>query len=216
MSAGAGVLLVVLATVGLSRLQPAAPRVEKSTIWMDTVKRGEMLRQVRGNGTLVPEDIRWIPTLNAGRVEQILVLPGAAVQSNTVLVELSNPAVAQAAFDAEWELKGAEAELTNLTVQLSAHQLTQQASVASAQANYASAKLEFEITEDLAASGLAAAVTLKQAHSKVDELSKQLEIEQERFKLKPDSAHAHLAPRGAAENPIDRTLGPDAARRVWH
>jgi HlyD family secretion protein len=187
------VLVLALVTLGLSRLKPAAPRVEKSSIWMDTVKRGEMLRQVRGNGTLVPEDIRWIPTLNAGRVEQILVLPGAAVQSNTVLVELSNPAVAQAAFDAEWELKAAEAELTNLTVQLSAHQLTQQASVASAQANYASAKLELEITEDLATSGIAAAVTLKQARSKVDELSKLLEIEQERLKLNPDSARAQLA-----------------------
>src|SRR6476469_7919235 len=105
-------------TLGLSRLQPAAPLVEKSSIWMDTVKRGEMLRQARGHGTLVPEDIRWIPTVNAGRVEQILVLPGARVEAGTILVELSNPAVEQNAFEAQWQLKGAEAELANLRVQM--------------------------------------------------------------------------------------------------
>jgi HlyD family secretion protein len=77
-----------------------------------------MLRQVRGNGTLVPEDIRWIPTSNAGRVEQIIVLPSARVKADPVLVVLSNPDVEQAGFDAEWQLKGAEAELANLRVQL--------------------------------------------------------------------------------------------------
>jgi HlyD family secretion protein len=184
---------LTLVTLGLSRLQPAAPRVEKSSIWMDTVKRGEMLRQVRGNGTLVPEDIRWIPTVNAGRVERILVLPGAAVRSNTVLVELSNPEVEQAAFEAEWQLRAAEAELTNLSVQLDAHLLTQQAAVASAQANYTAAKLEFDVTEGLATNGLAAAVTLKQARSKAEELGKLLEIEQERLRISPNSSKAQLA-----------------------
>jgi len=193
MLTGAAVLVLAAITVGLSRLQPAAPRVEKSSIWMDTVKRGEMLRQVRGNGTLVPEDIRWIPTLNAGRVERILVLPGAAVASNTVLVELSNPAVAQAAFDAEWELRAAEAELTNLSVQLNASQLTQQASVASAAANYTAAKLEFDVTEGLATNGIAAAVTLKQARSKAEVLAKLLEIEQERLRISPESSRSQLA-----------------------
>src|SRR6476660_612760 len=110
----AAAVCLALVTLGLSRLQPAAPLVEKSSIWMDTVKRGEMLRQVRGNGTLVPEDIRWIPTISAGRVERILVLPGARVQADTVLVELNNPDVEQAAFDADWQLKGAEAELANV------------------------------------------------------------------------------------------------------
>ena len=79
--------------------------VEKSSILTDTVKRGEMLRQVRGNGTLIPEDIRWIPSVNAGRVERIMVLPGATVKADTVLVELSNPEVEQDAFDAEWQLR---------------------------------------------------------------------------------------------------------------
>jgi HlyD family secretion protein len=115
---GGAAAVVALVTLGLSRLQPAAPLVEKSYVWMDSVKRGEMLRQVRGNGTLVPEDIRWIPTINQGRVERILVLPGARVKADTVLVELSNPEVKQAAFDAEWQIKGAEAQLANVRVQL--------------------------------------------------------------------------------------------------
>src|SRR5439155_15876438 len=84
---GGVVAALALATLGLSRLQPALPRVEKASLFLGTVQRGEMLRQVRGNGTLVPEDIRWIPTVNAGRVERILVLPGARVKADAVLVE---------------------------------------------------------------------------------------------------------------------------------
>src|SRR5258706_2931393 len=122
---GGAAAVLASVTLGLSRLQPAAPVVEKSSIFMDTVKRGEMLRQVRGNGTLIPEDIRWIPTVNAGRVERIVVLPGARVKRDTVLVELSNPEVEQAAFEAEWDLKGAKAELANLYAKLNSDRLTQ-------------------------------------------------------------------------------------------
>ena len=177
--AGGAIALLVLVTAGLSRLQPAAPSVEKSTLFMDTVKRGEMLRQVRGNGTLVPEDIRWIPTVNAGRVERILVLPGARVKGDTVLVELSNPEVEQAAFDAEWELKGSEAELANLRVKLSTDKLAQKMAVATAEAGYSNAKVEFEVEDELARSKLAPAVTLKQARTKAEELAKLLDIERE-------------------------------------
>ena len=122
--AGLGALVVI--TIGLSRLKPAAPLVENT--WPDTVKRATsenpMLLNVRGNGTLVPEEILWIPTLSAGRVERILVLPGAAVKADTVLVELSNPEVEQVAFDAEWQLQAAEAQLTKLKVQLDSERLT--------------------------------------------------------------------------------------------
>src|SRR5258706_403518 len=179
-------------TLGLSRLQPALPLVEKSSIWMDTVKRGEMLRQVRGNGTLVPEDIRWIPTVNAGRVEQILVLPGARVKADTVLVELTNPEVEQAAFDAEWQLKGAQAELANLRVQLNTDRLTQKKAVATAQAECSSAKLEFDVQDELAKSGLTPAITLKQAKTKADELAEVLQIEQDRLSAFADSSEARL------------------------
>ena len=185
--------LLGLVTLGLSRLQPAVPRVEKASIWIDTVKRGEMLRQVRGNGTLVPEDIRWIPTINAGRVERILVLPGAAVKADTVLVELSNPDVEQAAFDAEWQLKGAEADLTNLRVQLNSQKLTQQATEASVQANYSNAKLDSEVNQELAKSGLVPGIMVRQGKAKADELSKLLAIEQERLGMSAEAAKAQLA-----------------------
>jgi HlyD family secretion protein len=189
---GGAMVALAVATVGLSRLEPAAPSIERSTLFMDTVKRGEMLREVRGNGTLVPEDIRWIPTVNAGRVERIVVLPGARVQADTVLVELSNPEVEQAAFDVKWQLAGAEAELANLRVKLRTDELDQRKAVATAEADHSSAKLEFEIQDALAQSGLTPAVLLKQARTKAEELAKLLEIEEERLSASADSAKAQL------------------------
>ena len=187
------IVLLALITVGLSRLQPAVPSVEKSTLFMDTVKRGEMLRQVRGNGTLVPEDIRWIPTVNAGRVERILVLPGARVKEDTVLVELSSPEVEQAAFDAGWQLKGAQAELANLRVKLDTDKLMQKKAVATAEADYSNAQLEFEVQSELSKNKLTPAVTLKQAKTKADELAKLLAIDKECLDASDVSAKAQLA-----------------------
>jgi HlyD family secretion protein len=195
---GAAVILaLVLLSLGLSRLKPAPPVVQRSSIWMDTVKRGEMLCQVRGNGTLVPEDIRWIPTVNSGRVEQIVVLPGARVEPDTVLVVLSNPEVEQAAFDAEWQLKGAQAELANLRVQLNSERLTQQKAVATAEAEYSNAKLDFEVEDELAKAGLVPQITLKQAAAKAEQLAKLLEIEKRRLSALPDSDEARLEVQNA-------------------
>jgi HlyD family secretion protein len=179
--------------LGLTRLKPLGPNVEKSSVWMDTVKRGEMLRQVRGNGVLVPEEIRWIPSVNAGRVERILVLPGARVEADTVLVELSNSDVEQAVFDAEWQLKAAEADVANLRVQLESQKLAQESSLASAEANYAAARLDLEVNEELAGNKLIPALTLKQSKARCGELAKLLEVEQARLKLNPESAKAQLA-----------------------
>jgi len=195
--AGLGALVVI--TIGLSRLKPAAPLVENA--WPDTVKRATsenpMLLNVRGNGTLVPEEILWIPTLSAGRVERILILPGARVKPETVLVELSNPDVDQAAFDAESQLKGAEADMANLRVQLDSQKLTEEATVAMAQANYSGAKLDFEVNDELAKAGLVPALTLKQSKAKAEELAKLLEIEQQRLTISADAARAQLAVQDA-------------------
>src|SRR5882724_4474782 len=190
-----GLVILVVITIGLSRLKPAAPLVENT--WPDTVKRATsqnpMLCQVRGNGTLVPEEILWIPTLSAGRVVRILVLPGAAVKADTVLLELSNPEVEQAAFDAEWQLKAAQAELANLRVQLDTARLNQQSSVAIAQASYNSAKLDYEVNDELSKVGLVPGLTLKQSKAKAEELANLLEIEQERLKISADAAKAQVA-----------------------
>jgi HlyD family secretion protein len=108
---GAGVSLLVLATtVGLARLRPAAPTVEAGTLWIDTVKRGTIYRQVHGTGVLVPDDIRWITALTDGRVERVPIRPGTAVTADTVLLELSNPQAEQAALTAELDLKAAKAQ----------------------------------------------------------------------------------------------------------
>jgi HlyD family secretion protein len=187
-----GLAVVTLITVGLAQLKPAAPPVERGSLLFDTVKRGELLREVRGNGTLVPQEIRWIPTINQGRVERIVVLPGARVKADTVLVELSNPDVTQAAFDAESLVKTSEADLANLRVQLDSQKLTQRAAVATAKSNYSSAKLDLEVNDALAKSGLIPAITLRQSKAKAEELASLLEIEEERLKISDDAAAAQI------------------------
>src|SRR5438094_5695072 len=116
--AGTGLIAVVLVSVGLSKLKPAAPTVERAVVWPDTVKRGPMIRQVRGLGTLTPEDIRWIPATTQGRVERIILRPGTSVKADSIILELSNPQLEQQLQDAELKLAAAEAGLANLRVQL--------------------------------------------------------------------------------------------------
>jgi HlyD family secretion protein len=206
----AGSVVLVLITIGLSRLKPAAPLVEKSSIWMGTVNRGELLLEVRGNGSLEPQEVRWIPTVNAGRVERILVLPGAAVEPDTVLVEFSSPELEQAAFDAESQLKAATADLANLRVQLASQKLTQQAAVATARANSTTAQADFDINEKLGKVGLMAAMTVQQSKVKADELAALLEIERARLKMTAESATAQI---DAQEEKIAQLNGLVALKR---
>ncbi len=196
--------LISSITVGLARLKPAAPPVERGSLLFDRVKRGELLRQVLGNGTLVPQEIRWIPTVNQGRIERVCVLPGARVQKETILVELGNPEVTQAAFDAESMVKTAEADGTNLRVQLESQKLTQRAAVATARSNFNSAKLDLEVNEQLAKAGLIPAIALRQSKTKAEELGSLLEIEEERLKISADSATAQL---GAQETKLAQLRG---------
>ncbi len=187
------VLVLGLITVGLAQLKPAAPTVEKASIWTDTVKQGQMLRQVRGNGSLVPEQIQFVQVETDGRVERILVLPGAEVKADTLLLELSNPQLKQDVFDAEWQLKGAQAELTKLKVQLDSERLTQKSLIASLNADLAQSRLEAEADENLAKKGLVASLTSKRSRARADELAARLEIEQERLRISEDSVKAQVA-----------------------
>jgi len=191
----ASLCVLALITIGLSQLKPAVPMVENT--YKGTVKRGQMLRQVRGNGALVPQEIRWIPAANQGRVENILVLVGSAVKVDTILVELSDPVLEQAAFDAKYQVKAAEAELANLRVQVASQRLTQQAIAATAQANFNNAKLDSEVNEELSKSGLVPGLILKQSRARAEELGKLNEIEQERLRMNPESANAQLAAQEA-------------------
>src|SRR5882762_11068603 len=134
----------------LSLLKPAAPTVERATVWIDTVKRGPLLRDVRGLGTLVPEDIRWIPATTQGRVERILLHPGTAVKAESVILELSNPQLDQELQDAELKVQAAEASLQNLRVQTQNDYLQQKAAGASISGDYNKAKVQAEMNEALA------------------------------------------------------------------
>src|ERR1041385_9419866 len=170
--------LVALAglTMGLRRLPQAAPSVPRATLYFGVVKKGEMLRQVRGNGTLLPEEIRWVPAVNPGRIERILVLPGAEVWEDTVLIEMSNPELEQAAFEAKWSLRAAEADLENKSVTLESQRLTQEASTATLKSQMNLAILDAEADAQLAEERLVADLTAKRSRANADELKGRSEI----------------------------------------
>src|SRR5213076_1184527 len=128
--ASGGALALILITVALSHLKPAVPSVDRSTVWIDTVKRGPMVREVRGLGTLVPEEIRWIPVNTEGRVEKIIIWPGTHVEPDSVILEMTSPELEQAAHDAQSKATAAEAELTTLRATLQRELLDQEATTA--------------------------------------------------------------------------------------
>jgi HlyD family secretion protein len=191
---GAGtVVTVALLTLGLSQLQPALPRVDKASIYMGTVQRGEMIRQVRGTGTLVPEQIQFVPAETDGRVERIFIQPGALVTADTVLMELSNPELQQAAFDAEWQLKGAEAQLTKLRAQLDDEQLSLKSSVSALKAEATQAELDAQVNDQLAKERLVAAVENQRSRAKADALHERVAIEEQRLNTSRQSADSQMA-----------------------
>lgn len=186
-------ILIPLVTVGLSRLKPAAPSVDKATVWTDTVKRGPMLREVRGLGTLVPETIRFIPATTDGRVEQRLLLPGTPVKPETVIMILSNPQLEQATVDADFQLKGAEAEYNNLKAQLQNQLMDLRAKAAGVRSDYHQAKLQAETNEQLYKLGLTPEVILKTSEVKAEELAKQNDIAEKQVDTFAQSIDAQLA-----------------------
>ena len=175
--------MLALVTMGLSRLKPAAPTVERSTVWVDTVKRGSILRQVRGLGTLVPIEgsIQFLPAITEGRVEKILELPGAQVQPDTILLEMSNPQLSQEALDAEWKLKAAEADYENLKVALASQVLAQKSLSAQAQSEYSQAKMQADIDTELAKLGVISQLSQKVSSQKAEELATRNDIEKQRL-----------------------------------
>lgn len=179
--ATAVVLVVIVATVGLARLKPAAPTVESGTLWIDTVKRGTMLRQVRGVGVLVPDEIRWISALTAGKVERILVQPGTTVVADTILLELSNPQTEQEAFAAELALKAAKAQFNSLRADLEKDLLAQRVSAASLDEQHLEAKMQAEVNESLAHDGLVSTLALKQSTLRLDAVTTRQKLEQARL-----------------------------------
>jgi HlyD family secretion protein len=183
---------VVLLTLGVSRLKPAAPTVERATVVVDTVKRGEMVREVRGLGALVPEEIRWIPALTQARVERLVLLPGTAVTADSVVLELSNPELETEAQDAESQARAAEARYTELKVRLESQLLDQKAAAARVAAESRQARLRADADEELAKNGLIAGLTLKLSQSAADELEHREKIEQQRLAIAGEAITAQM------------------------
>jgi len=208
----AGLLVVGLVSVVLARLKPAAPTVERATVWVDTVKRGAMLRQVRGLGTLVPVDEarRWVPAATQGRVERIVLRPGATVTPETVVLVLDDPQARQLLDEAEQQLLGTQADLASLDARLQTERLNQRSVAATVEADYEQARLEKEVNEDLAKDGLVSNLILKQSTVKADSLATRNRLEQDRVKVAEDNIRAQLKAQQAR---IDQLQSLVALRR---
>ena len=195
--AGGIALAIIGLTVAVARLKPAAPTVERGLVWIDTVKRGEMLREVRGIGTLVPEQISWIAARSAGRIDRILLHPGAVVKPDDVILVLSNPEVAQAAADAASQLKAAEADLRSFKVQLESGLLAAESTAAAAKADYEQAKLRAQVNEELFKKGLVSELDMRLSKVTADQAEARNIIEQKRFAFAKDGIAPQLAVKAA-------------------
>lgn len=190
-------VVIILITVAVSRLKPAAPSVDRATVWVDVVKRGDMIRQVRGSGTLVPEEIRWIPATTQGRVERILLRGGAQVTPGTVILELSNPELQQSVKEGHLAFESAKAAFENRRAELQSQLLSQQATVAGIEAQYKQAELDLQANVELRKDGLVSELTLKRSQSQEAELKNRLAIEKQRLDMTRNGMDSQLAPQQA-------------------
>jgi HlyD family secretion protein len=195
---GGGLVIALIAvTMVLARLEPAAPSVARASVWVDSVREGEMLRQVRGPGVLVPREIRWIAAQTDGRVERVLVRAGAEAAPDTVLVELSNPDLVQQTEEARFAVQAAEAELTEMKLRLRSQQLDQRAALALASAEYEGARLQAEAEQSLVEDGIVPMITFQRSELLAEQLKIRVEIEQERFEQFAASMDAQIASQDA-------------------
>ncbi|HEX8764480.1 MAG TPA: HlyD family efflux transporter periplasmic adaptor subunit [Candidatus Acidoferrum sp.] len=190
-------LLIAGVSYGLSRLRPAAPTVDKATVWSDDVKRGPMLREVHGLGTLVPEDIRWIPAQTNATVERIVLRPGAIVHPNSVILELSDPQLQRDLLDAEYQLKGAEADYSKLKVQVNSDLMNQKSAEASVRSDYEQTRLQHDVDVKLWKEGIQSSHIEELSRVKEEQLKIRLQLEGERTRVATDSAQAQLAAQEA-------------------
>lgn len=187
-----GLVALAGATLGVSRLKPAAPAVERGTLWIDAVKRGPMLRQVRGLGTLVPEDIRWIPATTQGRVERIVLRPGTRVTAESVILELSNPSLQLELQDAVLRVRAAEAAYASLRVQLENDFLAQQAVATGLESDLKRAVMQAEVNDQLSAKGLVSALTMKQSQLDVQERDTRAQLSRRQVASHAEAMKARL------------------------
>jgi HlyD family secretion protein len=191
-----GVALIGI-TIALARLKPAVPTVDRSLVWIDTVKRGPMTREVHGLGTLTPQDISWIPARTAAHVDRIVLNPGAAVEPDSIILTLSDPGVQQAALDADSQLKSAEADLENTKVQLQSSVLQAESDAATAQATYEQARLKASVEEELVKDGLDSALNLQLAKVTAQQSETLNRIQEKRYAFAQASTVPQIAVKQA-------------------
>jgi len=184
-------------TIGVSRLRPAAPVVERSAVSVDTVRRGEMVRDVRGIGTLVPVDVRWIPAQSSARVDKIVLQSGATVKPNSIILELSDPQLELDATNAEYAYKAAQADLANLKVQLSNSLMAQKSTAADIESEYQQAKMQADVDQQLTEEGIQAALAAKKSAVVAEQLGIKRQLVQEQLKIADDAAKAQIAAQEA-------------------
>ena len=197
---GLVLLAVVLATVGLRNLKPAAPKVDRAAVWVDSVVRGPLVIEVRGPGTLVPERIRYISAVTAGRVEQRLAQPGQEVKAETVLLEMSNPDVQLQSLESERQLTVARADQVNLRANLATQRLNQEAAVAAARSAFLDAKRTADASDSLAAKELISTSEASRARDRLEEMGTRFKVEQERLQVMTEAADSQLALQQAQVN----------------
>jgi HlyD family secretion protein len=189
----AGLLLAAAITTALARLKPAAPSVDRTGVWTDTVKRGAMLLEVRGLGTLVPETTWTVPAVTEGRVAKRYLLPGTSVKAGTVILDLTNPQLEQETLDAKYQLKGAEASLEQTKAQLQNQLMDKRTQAASVSSQYRTAEMQKEAKEELQRNGLAPRLDVKTAEVQAEELEKQNDLAQKEVETFEHSIDAQLA-----------------------
>jgi HlyD family secretion protein len=192
---GVGVLVLAALAFFVARLKPASPTVDRATVWTDAVKRGPLLRQVRGPGTLVPREdrIRLIPAETEATVVRIRVLPGAKVEPDTLLMDLVDPTVQQELLDAQLQLKAAQADLTNIRAKLQSDLMTQKAAAATVGADYSQAKLQAQTDKSLYDLGVISGLTYSASKGKADELTTRDGLEKQRLTLNEKAIETQLA-----------------------
>ena len=196
--AAVGVVAIAAITYGVSQLKPAAPGVDRASVWVDSVKRGPMVRAVRGSGTLVPEDIRWIPARTSGRVERIVLRPGAIVTPSTVVLELTNPELQQQVKDAQLSFQSAQANFENRKTELERQLLTQEAEVATAKSNHEDAQLQLQSQQTLFKEGLISEIQYKQAVSREADLRNRANMVRKQLEIAKAGVKSQMAPQESA------------------
>jgi HlyD family secretion protein len=193
LAAIAAVIVIAVVTFGLSRMRTAVPTVDRSALVIDTVRRGPMVREIRGSGVLTPEEVRLISIPTDGRVERVVVQPGSTVDAGTVVLELSNDQQQQAARDSEWQLRAAEADHESMRAQLDSERLDREASVAHVQADSKQARLRAAADAELERQGLTAHITSEMSKTSADELARRTAIEEQRLRVSQRAQESRLA-----------------------